>query len=70
MGLLDFFRRKGPDGSTTGTDRLTTPSDPGIPTTEEAEPGLPAEGPPVGQADPGSVTGEDVAGADADRLER
>jgi hypothetical protein len=49
---------------------MTTPSDPAVPTTEAPEPGLPAEGPPVGQADPGSVTGEDVAGADADRLER
>jgi hypothetical protein len=69
MGLLDFFRRKGPEGPTEPADRVTTPSDPAVPTTE-AEPGLPAEGPPVGQADPGSVTGEDVAGADADRTER
>jgi hypothetical protein len=70
MGLLDFFRRRGPDQPTEGMDRMTTPSDPAAPTTEAPEPGLPAEGPPVGQADPGSVTGEDVAGADADRLER
>ena len=69
MGLLDFFRRKGPDEPTERADRLTTPADPAVPT-EAPEPGLPAEGPPVGQADPGSVTGEDVAGADADRLER
>ena len=70
MGLLDFFRRRGPDQPAEGTERMTTPSDPAVPTTEAPEPGLPAEGPPVGQADPGSVTGEDVAGADADRLER
>jgi hypothetical protein len=70
MGLLDFFRRKGPDRPTERAERATTPSDPLTPTTEAPEPGLPAEGPPVGDADPGSVTGEDVAGADADRLER
>ncbi len=70
MGLLDFFRSKGPDAPTERADRLTTPSDPVAPTMEEPEPGLPAEGPPVGEADPGSVTGEDVAGGDADRAER
>ena len=69
MGLLDFFRSKGPDEPTERADRLTTPADPAVPTTE-AEPGLPAEGPPVGEADPGSVTGEDVAGPDSDRAER
>ena len=70
MGLLDFFRRKGPDEPTERADRLTTPSDPGVPTSETVEPGLSAEGPPVGEADPGSMTGEDVAGADADRIDR
>ena len=69
MGLLDFFRRKGPDEPTERADRLTTPADPAVPT-EAPEPGLPAEGRPVGQADPGSVTGEDVAGTDADQPER
>jgi hypothetical protein len=70
VGLLDFFRRKGPDEPTERAERATTPSDPLTPTTEAPEPGLPAEGPPVGEADPGSVTGEDVAGHDADRLDR
>ncbi len=70
MGLLDFFRSKGPDDPTERADRVTTPADPAVPMTDAPEPGLPAEGPPVGEADPGSVTGEDVAGADADRAER
>ena len=66
MGLLDFFRSKGPDEPTERADRLTTPDDPAVPTTETVEPGLPAEGPPVGEADPGSLTGDDVAGGDPD----
>ena len=65
MGLLDFFRRKG----------ATEPTRPGPRDTSQAEPGLPAEGPPVGTSDPGTLTGEDVAredvvGADSDRAER
>ncbi len=70
MGLLDFFRSKGPDEPTERADRLTTPSDPAVPAAGAPDPGLPAEGPPVGEADPGSVTGEDVAGPDSDPAER
>lgn len=65
MGLLDFFRRKG------GTE----PGEGGERDTSQAEPGLSAEGPPVGASDPGAlagddVAGEDVLGADADRVDR
>ena len=54
MGLLDFFRRKG------GTE----PLEPEHGEASPGEPGLPAEGPPVGASDPGALTGEDVADGD------
>ena len=54
MGLLDFFRRKGGTEPLEGEHRDTS----------QAEPGLPAEGPPVGASDPGALTGDDVAGGD------
>jgi hypothetical protein len=64
MGLLDFFRRGGgtdpsePEATAGGAE-----SRPDDRAHSEHAPvaGLPAEGPPAGTADPGSVTGEDVA---------
>ena len=62
MGLLDFFRRKGPsepgspEAATGGAE--SEPEDRahgvGVP------PGSPAEGPPVGVSDPGALTGDDA----------
>ncbi len=72
MGLLDFFRRGGgtdprePEATAGGAE---TPPDDRAHSEHSSLAGLPAEGPPVGTADPGSVTGEDVAPGDeaADR---
>ncbi|MDQ3668866.1 MAG: hypothetical protein M3377_01065 [Actinomycetota bacterium] len=63
MGLLDFFRRGGgsdpsePEATAGGAE--SAPDDRGH-SEHSSVAGLPAEGPPVGTADPGSVTGEDA----------
>jgi hypothetical protein len=63
MGLLDFFRRGGgsdpsePDATAGGAE---APADDRAHSEHARVAGLPAEGPPVGAADPGSVTGEDA----------
>lgn len=70
MGLLDFFRR---GGGTDPTEREATAGGAESPPDDRAHSahvpaaGLPAEGPPVGTADPGSVTGEDAVSGDSER---
>jgi hypothetical protein len=62
MGLLDFFRRRGasaPGSSDANAGGAEAPPEErahgvGVPA------GATAEGPPVGVADPGSITGEDA----------
>lgn len=82
MGLLDWFRRRGAPGagSTETTDAhpvTTSPPDTAVEAATEAAHGAgvptgsPAEGPPVGVSDPGSLTGEDqpFAAEQEDELE-
>jgi hypothetical protein len=63
LGLLDFFRRGGgtdpsePEATAGGAE---SPPDDRAHSEHADVAGLPAEGPPVGTADPGSVTGADV----------
>ena len=62
MGLLQFFRRRG--ASDPAATEVTAGGEESSPEERAHGPGVPAgaaaEGPPVGVADPGSITGEDA----------
>lgn len=63
MGLLDFFRRRGasePGSSDVTAGGAEEPADERAHAAHAPVAGLPAEGPPVGTGDPGSLTGEDA----------
>jgi hypothetical protein len=70
MGLLDWFRRRGAPGAGAAEATDAHPATTSAPETEPdarteaahgagVPAGSPAEGPPVGVSDPGSLTGED-----------
>lgn len=82
MGLLDWFRRRGAPGAGAAERTDAPPAATAEPESEldartEAAHGAgvpagsPAEGPPVGVSDPGSITGEDepVAAGEGDEPE-